>query len=299
MTQSLSIKPGDKIGIISSARAIHFSEIAFADSYFREWGLIPVYGNTIGKQYQQFAGEDDLRADDLQKMLDDKTIRAIIFARGGYGTIRIIDKIDFTRFMENPKWLCGYSDITILHTHVNDKLGLPTLHATMPYSFPRNTESAITSLRDILMGELPVYEIKNDSLNIQGEAEGELIGGNLSILYSLLGTKYGFNTNNKILFIEDIDEYLYHIDRMMMSLKLAGKLQGLKGMIVGDFTDMKDNKVAFGNSAEEIIYEHVQGLSIPVCFHFPCGHIDDNKPLILGKKIRLSVGDKTKLQYID
>ncbi|MFN0275700.1 MAG: LD-carboxypeptidase [Chitinophagales bacterium] len=292
------LKKGDRIGIVSTARSIEFSEIVLADQLLKEWGFIPLYGKTIGMKQNQFAGTDDERAADLQAMLDDKSIRAILFARGGYGTIRMIDKLDFTKFMEHPKWLSGYSDITVLHAHVNDKLGLPTIHSTMPYSFPRNTEGAIQSLKNILLGNFPTYQVEPHALNIPGEAEGELIGGNLSILYSLLGTKFGFNTAGKILFLEDIDEYLYHIDRMMMSLQLAGKFAGLKGIMFGGFTDMKDNKVPFGSSAEEIIYDHVQNLGIPVCFLFPCGHIDDNRALLLGKRVKLTVGENVTLNYL-
>ncbi|MBC8048056.1 MAG: LD-carboxypeptidase [Fimbriimonadaceae bacterium] len=295
--QQFKLKQRDKIGIISTARSIDFSEIEMTERLLKEWGLVPVYGKTIGAKHMQFSGDDETRTEDLQTMLDDNSIRAILFARGGYGTIRIIDKIDFTKFMQYPKLLCGYSDITIIHTHINDKLGLPTVHSTMPFSFQRNTPEAINSLKNILFGDLPQYTIETHPLNVKGNAEGVLIGGNLSILYSLLGTQYGFGTNHKILFIEDIDEYLYHIDRMMMSLKLAGKLKSLNGVIVGDFTDMKDNKVAFGNTAEEIIYAHIKDLGIPVCFNFPCGHIDDNRALIFGKEIKLEVNNSVKLTY--
>lgn len=295
---SWKLEKGDRIGIMSTARSIDFSEIVFADELLKTWGYVPVYGNTIGLKQNQFAGTDTERAADLQKMLDDENIRAILFARGGYGTIRMIDKLDFSKFLLHPKWLCGYSDITVLHVHINDKLGLPTVHSTMPFSFPRNTDTALTSLKNVFNGMYPEYEISSYALNIQGESEGELIGGNLSILYSLLGTRFGFNTSGKILFIEDIDEYLYHVDRMMMSLHLAGKLSGLRGIVVGNFTDMKDNKVPFGNTAEEIIYSHVHHLGIPVCFQFPSGHIDDNRSLILGKKVKLTVKEKTYLKYI-
>lgn len=296
--KSWKLEKGDRIGILSTARSIDFSEIVFADELLKAWGYVPVYGKTIGLKQNQFAGTDAERAADLQVMLDDETIRAILFARGGYGTIRMIDKLDFSKFLLQPKWLCGYSDITVLHVHINDKLGLRTVHSTMPFSFSRNTNTALNSLKNVLCGIYPEYETPSHALNIQGEAEGELIGGNLSILYSLLGTKFGFNTSGKVLFIEDIDEYLYHVDRMMMSLQLAGKFSGLRGIVVGNFTDMKDNKVPFGNTAEEIIYSHVHHLGIPVCFQFPGGHIDDNRSLIFGKKVKLTVKEKTYLKYI-
>ncbi len=290
---------GDKVGILSTARSIGKKELELADKIFRDWGLIPVYGKSIDAQFNQFAGDDDLRSADLQHFLNDNTIKAIICARGGYGTIRIVDNIDFTGFMEHPKMICGYSDITVLHAHVNDKLGLPTIHSTMPFSFERNTKIAIESLKDALFGNPQNISVDVHPLNKTGIAEGVLIGGNLSILYSLLGTKFGFSTGNKILFIEDIDEYLYHIDRMIMSLKLAGKLDFVSGIIVGGMTDMKDNKVKFGITAEEIIASHLEKYQIPVCYNFPAGHIDDNRALVFGKKVKLEITDTAaSLSYI-
>lgn len=297
--QQFKLNSGDKVGVISTARAIGMPELELVDNLIRQWSFTPVYGSTIGATSDQFAGSDSMRTADLQRMLDDENIRAILFARGGYGTIRIIEHIDFSKFVKHPKLLCGYSDMTILHSHLTDKLGLPAVHSTMPFSFQRNTPQALESLRNILKGELPFYNVPSHPLNIHGEAEGELIGGNLSILYSLLGTRYGFGTAHKILFLEDIDEYLYHIDRMMMSFKLSGKLQNLSGIVLGDFTDMKDNKVPFGITAEEIILRYAEPLGIPVCCKFPAGHIDDNRALVLGKKIRLSVQPHSvSLRYI-
>jgi len=294
----MKLQEGDSVGILSTARAIDFSEIELADALLRSWGYKPVYGNTIGLKHGQFAGTDAERSADLQTMLDDASMKAILFARGGYGSIRILDRIDFTGFLKYPKLLCGFSDVTVFHAHVNDKLGLHTVHSSMPYSFPGNTIEALDSLRNILSGDYRVIETAGNYLNIAGEASGVLIGGNLSILYSLLGTRYGFNTAGKILFIEDIDEYLYHIDRMMMSMQLAGKLKDLKGVIVGDFTDMKDNKVPFGKTAEEIINSYIEPLGIPVCYKFPSGHIADNRALVLGRQIQLKVGETVTLRYI-
>jgi len=287
----MAIKPGDKIGILSTARSIGKKELELADKLFRDWGLIPVYGNTINAQLNQFAGDDSLRTADLQNFLNDTEIKAIICARGGYGTIRIIDGIDFTGFMQHPKLICGYSDVTVLHAHINDKLGIPTIHSTMPFSFERNTNEAIKSLKDALFGNPQNIDFETHALNKTGTAEGILIGGNLSILYSLLGTKFGFSTGNKILFIEDIDEYLYHIDRIMMSLKLAGKLDYVSGIIIGGMTDMKDNKVKFGITAEAIIASHLQLYNIPVAYNFPAGHIDDNRALVFGRMVKLDVTD--------
>ena len=299
MVSSLALKPGDKIGILSTARMVKQEELTDADRIFREWGYEPVYGKTIFAREHQFAGSDAYRTTDLQNFLNDSSIRAIVCARGGYGTIRIIDSIDFTDFMAQPKWICGFSDITVLHMHIVDKLGIPVIHSSMPFTFSENTEEALQSLRDFLAGEMVQYKIPSHPLNCNGTVEAELAGGNLSILYSLLGTKFGFSTAGKILFIEDVDEYLYHIDRMMMSLKLAGKLSHIKGLIVGGMNKMKDNTIPFGKSAEEIVLSHVEDLQIPVCFQFPAGHIEDNRALLMGKKIRLDVNEKrVTLEYI-
>lgn len=293
------LQAGDKVATISTARLISYSEIEDAVKKIKEHDYIPIVGNTIDANYLVFAGDDMMRAEELQKCLDDPDIKAILFARGGYGTIRILDKIDFSKFLLHPKWLCGFSDITILHSHINDKLALPTVHSAMPFNFPTTDIISIDSLFDILAGTLPNYAWDTSKFNIHGIAEGEIIGGNLSILYSLLGTRFGFNSAGKILFIEEVDEYLYHVDRMLISLKLAGKLQHLKGLIVGGFTQMKDNKVSFGLSVNEIILEHVKEYNYPVVFNFPAGHGKINTAMILGKKIRL-VSDKSgsTVQYI-
>ncbi|MBK8488959.1 MAG: LD-carboxypeptidase [Bacteroidetes bacterium] len=293
------LQAGDKVAIISTARLISFSEIEVAVKKIKEHNYIPIIGNTIDANYLVFAGDDLMRAQEFQKFLDDPDIKAILFARGGYGTIRILDKIDFSKFLLHPKWLCGFSDITLLHSHINDKLAVPTVHSAMPFNFPTTDKISIDSLFDILSGILPNYFCDTSEFNIHGIAEGEIIGGNLSILYSLLGTRFGFNSAGKILFIEEVDEYLYHVDRMLISLKLAGKLQHLKGLVVGGFTQMKDNKVSFGLSVNEIILEHVKEYKYPVVFNFPAGHSKINRAMILGKKIKL-ISDKSgsTMQYI-
>lgn len=293
------LSAGNSIGILSTARAISFQEIERAISEIELNGFIPVVGKTIGMQANVFAGNDNFRAAELQEFLDDSKISAILFARGGYGTIRILDKINFTHFMNHPKWLCGFSDITILHAHVNDKLGLPTVHSVMPFNFQNTESESIQSLFRLLKGDSSEIIFPSQLENKQGVAEGILIGGNLSILYSLLGTRYGFNTSGKILFLEDVDEYLYHIDRMLVSLKLAGKLQFLKGIIVGGFTQIKDNAIPFGKTVEQIFNEHTADLNIPVCFQFPAGHTRLNRAFILGKHVQLTVANSgCKLVYI-
>ncbi len=295
LIQPRYLKRGDTIGIIATARKISTEEINPAIAIIKSWGLEVELGNNLFNADNQFSGTDQERANDLQILLNDTSIKAIISARGGYGTVRIVDQIDFTTFIKNPKWIIGYSDITVLHSHIHN-LGIETLHATMPINFSKNAE-ALESLRKALFGEVIKYEIETNALNRKGIAEGELIGGNLSILYSLSGSISDIDTTGKILFLEDLDEYLYHIDRMMMNLKRAGKLSHLAGLVVGGMTDMKDNTVPFGKTAEEIILDAVKEYNYPVCFNFPAGHIDRNLALLFGKKVKLEVGDMVKLNF--
>ncbi len=283
------LKPGDKIGIVCTARKISKKEIDFAVKKIKSWKLKLVFGNTIGESLNQYAGDDWLRAGDFQKMMDDVEIKAILCARGGYGTVRIIDRLDFSRFKQNPKWIIGYSDITVLHAHIHTQFNIETIHASMPLSFRTNTKTALHSIRDALFGKKLQYKVKPHRLNLEGKAQGQLIGGNLSVLYSICGSRSDLMTRDKILFIEDLDEYLYHVDRMMMQLKRAHKLRHLAGMIVGGFTRMKDNEVPYGKNALEIIAEHAQDYGYPVAFGFPAGHISDNRALILGRKVELVV----------
>jgi muramoyltetrapeptide carboxypeptidase len=261
-----------------------------AISTFCSWGLQVVTGPHLFGERNQYSGTDEERASDLQMMLDDKEIKAIICARGGYGTVRIIDSLDFSIFEQHPKWIVGYSDITVLHSHVQTQFGIETLHATMPINFPdEGTEAAIESLRKALFGEILEYNIGSHPFNKTGNIAGIITGGNLSILYSLTATPSDIQTQDKILFIEDLDEYLYHIDRMMMNLKRSGKLSGIKGLIVGGLTKMNDNTVPFGKQAEQIIEEYAQDAGIPVCFNFPAGHIADNRALIMGREVQLNI----------
>lgn len=283
------LQVGDTIGITCPARKVALEEIQTAIQILESWGLKVVLGSTIGKADHQFGGTDKERLDDLQNMLNNPNIRAIIAARGGYGTVRIIDQLNFNTFMEQPKWLIGFSDFTYLHTVLNSNIGIETLHGIMPITFEKSTPEALESLRNSLFGESLEYHFSYNKLNRLGTIEGEIVGGNLSILYSLLGTKTIVNTSNSILFIEDLDEYLYHIDRMMMALKRANKLSNLRGLIVGGMTEMKDNTIPYGKTAEEIILEHVAEYNYPVCFDFPAGHIEDNRSIVLGKRAKLIV----------
>lgn len=287
-----SLKSGDTIGLVCTARKIDRSLIEPAIRLFEQQGFKVKIGESVGAEYHQYAGTDELRRRDLQKMLDDPEVKAIISCRGGYGTVRIIDDIHYGNFLEKPKWIIGYSDITAIHSHLNHVMGIGTLHATMPVNFTSNTEDAIQSLLKVLSGQPLDYQFEPHLLNRTGTASGEVVGGNLSILYSLLGTKTLLHTAGRILFMEDLDEYLYHIDRMMMALKRGGKLQNLAGLIVGGMTDMKDNAIPYGKTAEEIILEHVQEYNFPVCFGFPAGHIDDNRAIKLGGVAQLNVTEK-------
>ncbi|MBC7862667.1 MAG: LD-carboxypeptidase [Bacteroidia bacterium] len=280
--------PGDSIAIIATARKVSEEEMKPAIEILEKAGLTVELGGNIFNKENQYSGSDEERLNDLQWALDDETIKAVIIARGGYGTVRLIDKVDFSLFQKNPKWIIGYSDVTVLHSHINAHFQTATLHATMPINFLKN-EEATQSLLNALQGKLNSYSFEPHSLNRNGKAEGVLVGGNLSLLYALAASPSDINTNGKILFIEDLDEYYYHIDRMMINLKRSGKLKDLKGLIVGGMTEMKDNAIPFGKNSEEIILDSVKEYDYPVCFNFPAGHVDRNLAFYLGKKCELNV----------
>ena len=289
------LRKGDKIGIVAPARKITEDEIAPALKIITDSGFEPVFDNKLFNSYNQFAGTDDQRAEYFQQMLDNPKIKAIFSARGGYGSVRIIDKLDFSKFSENPKWLAGYSDFTVFLNHVAKNLGINTLHSTMPVNFKENTKDALEKMFGILKGEKPEYKILNNNFSKKGKAKGRLFGGNLSVLYSLLGSNSFPETTGNILFLEDLDEYLYHIDRMMVALDRAGKFENLSGLIIGAMTEMNDNKVPFGKSAEEIIFEIVSKYNFPVVSGFSAGHIINNLPLTIGAEYLLEVGEKESI----
>jgi len=290
MKQLSKLKEGDTIGIISTARKISAKELQPAIDKLESWGLKVKLGKNLFEEYHQFAGTDIQRAEDLQMMLNDSEVKAVLCARGGYGTVKIIDKIDFRNFRENPKWVIGYSDVTVLHSHIHN-LGIETLHATMPVNFPDNNRSnaAIDSLQKALFGREIKYFIPAHKFNIQGEIQAPVVGGNLSILYSLLGSESDISTNNKILFFEDLDEYLYHIDRMMMNMKRNGKFTNPAAVIIGGMSDMNDNQIPYGKTAKEIVSEVIGKADYPVLFDFPAGHIHNNRAIILGRNASLEV----------
>ena len=283
------LQKGNTIGLVATAKKITIEEVQLAIQLFESWGLKVKIGKSLSLDDNQFAGSDQERTSDFQNMMDDDDVHAIMCARGGYGTVRMIDELNFTKYLKKPKWICGYSDITVLHCHLNFTLGIQSIHSTMPINFSSNTVEALESLKSALFGELLTYHIPSHSLNILGNTESIVTGGNLSVIYSLAGTTSLFTNTNHILFLEDLDEYLYHIDRMMMNLKRGGKLKKLSGIIVGAFSDMKDNQIPFGKDAFGIVADYANTLKIPVCFDFPCGHIQDNRTLFFGKKVRLSV----------
>ncbi len=291
------LKVGDKIAITCPAKKLPH-DLKDAVNLLTSWGLEVVLGETVNSSFYQFAGTDDLRAGDFQRFLDDDSVKAIIAARGGYGTVRIIDKIDFSTFKKNPKWIVGFSDITVLHAHIHANFEVATIHGQMPLSIPDGTKKSLETLRRALFGEELSYNLPGESHNLTGRTEGILIGGNLTLLVMLSGSVSDLNYEGNILFIEDVGEYLYNIDRMLWCLKRAKKLAKLKGLIVGGFSDMKDNEDPFGKTAFEIIKEHINEYNYPVCFNFPAGHISDNNSLILGKRVSLKVEEfKTLLRF--
>jgi muramoyltetrapeptide carboxypeptidase len=286
-----SLKKGDKIAITCPAKKLP-APMTDAIKLLQSWGLEVVLGETIDASYHQFAGDDDLRARDLQRFIDDDSIKAIIAARGGYGTVRMIDKVNFSKFAQNPKWLVGFSDITVLHTHLFANYGAQTIHGQMPVTIPDASARSLETLRKALFGEELNYQFTSHALNRSGQSSGILVGGNLSLLVAVSGSVSDLDYAGKILFIEDVDEYLYSIDRMMRNLKRANKLKNLAGLIVGGFSEVKDNNIPFGQTVPQIIMDVVQEYKYPICFDFPAGHIPDNCSLIFGKNVNLSVNNE-------
>jgi muramoyltetrapeptide carboxypeptidase len=285
------LHPGDTVGITAPAGCLTEQEIMPAVDRVRSWGLNVVFGEHLFRRRNSFAGTDHQRAADFQKMLDDPAIRAILCARGGYGSIRIMDRLKFGRFLKHPKWIVGYSDITVIHAFLQQCLGTESLHGEMLRAIPPGVPDAVSldSVRNALFGNLTEYSLQPHRLNLTGEATGILTGGNLSVLYSLSGTCYDPDTEDKILFLEDLSEYLYHIDRMIMNLKVRGKLRRLKALIIGGMHDMKSSPSGFRKPAYEIIREAVSGYGYPVMFGFPAGHGKPNVSLIMGREVKLTV----------
>ena len=298
MISPIPLHKGDKVAMVATARKITIPEIENAIALLKKWELVPVLGKTIGTKNFQLSGTAQERATDFQDHLDDPDIKAIWCARGGYGTVQIIDLIDFSRFEKSPKWIIGYSDITVLHSHIHS-FGIETLHASMPIDIHKKSEPSRSSLEALIFGKPFSYEAITNSKNRSGICDGEVIGGNLSILYSLLGSKSAIDTAGKILIIEDLDEYLYHIDRMLQNLKRNGYFDKLAGLIIGSMSDIHDHDDPFGTDVQQVIYDITKSYDFPVAFNFPIGHDTDNQAIIFGKKAKLEVNENTTtLQYL-
>lgn len=292
------LKKGDKVAIVCPASYIK-GNIDIAMEVLSDWGLYVEVGESVASQFHQFAGTDEVRKRDLQAALDNPEIKAIFAARGGYGTVRIIDQLDFRTFKKHPKWIVGFSDITVLHSHLHNKVAVCSIHGQMPKSFDESTNAALMSLKDALFGKKTNFRYRQNTFpNRTGCGTGRLIGGNLAILHSILASPSDGKYDDKILFMEDVGEQHYNIDRMLWTLKRSNKFAKLKGLIVGGFTSLKDSNPPFGQRFEEIIMDKVAEYEFPVCFDFPAGHIDNNHSLILGKEVTLDVNqEEVSLTY--
>lgn len=295
------LKAGDTVAIVAPSGIIknRTDEITQAKQLLKSWGLEVVVGKHVFNQANHFAGTDDERCEDLQKAMDDPKISAIWCARGGYGTVRVLDKLNYTKFRQNPKWVIGYSDITALHNQIHNE-GIESIHALMCASLPEDLssiEETISTFKDAIFGEPLNYTLEGSNYNKTGAATGELVGGNLTMLHTMLGSKTSIDTSGKILFIEEIGEYKYHIDRMLQSLKRAGYFDNCKGVIVGDMTKLRKNTTLWGTSIEQLILDALADYNFPIAFNMPAGHEKDNRAIILGRTIQLVV-DKEQTTVI-
>ncbi|HEU5054692.1 MAG TPA: LD-carboxypeptidase [Hanamia sp.] len=285
------LKPGDTIGIVCPAGYLPLEKAQTCIETLTEWGFKVKIGKTLGNQFHYFSGTDEERTQDLQQMLDDKNIDAILCGRGGYGTGRIIDRLDFSKFAKHPKWIIGFSDITVLHNHLFSNFKIASLHAPMAAAFNDGEakNKYIESLHAALLGEKADYITSGHPFDHEGKAKGILVGGNLSLLVNLIGTRSAIKTKNRILFIEEVGEYIYAADRMMYQLKRSRMLEDLKGLIIGKFSEMKDATNPFGQTIEEAIKDLVKDYDFPVCFDFPVSHEKENYALKIGIKYKLNV----------
>ncbi len=291
------LKPENKVAIVCTARSADKEDLKYALNILKSWQLQPILGQTIGLKHHQFGGTDDERASDLQQHINNPEIKAIWCAKGGYGTARIIDQIDFTPLLKNPKWIIGYSDVTALHLQLQN-IGLCSLHAQMPVDIENKSETTQKSLKQSLFKNPFDIYYTSKFQSQSGLAQGQLIGGNLSVLYSVLGSESVPSFQDKILFLEDLDEYLYHIDRMILSLRRQGILKQLNGLIIGGMSAMNDNSIPFGKSAYEIIEYYTKDIEIPIAYECPVGHEFDNYALTLGATIKLKVeNNQVSIKY--
>lgn len=301
------LRVGDCIAIVATARWMDSGQVDMAVNLLESWGFKVLVSKSIETRYGQLAGDDETRCSELQRYLDDPEVSAILMARGGYGTVRILDNLDWSKFNRNPKWICGYSDITVLLAHLVNK-GISCIHSTMPISFPDATNVALEELRRCLTGEIKRIEWEKTEWSDNCDSvEGRLIGGNLSVMNSLLGSLTQIDCRESILFIEDVDEHLYHLDRMCWALRRAGVFEGLKALIIGGMTQMKDNTIAFGFKSDnpwgkeihEIVRGSLPSSKIPIMGGFPAGHQSDNRAFIMGKPVILKTsGNLASIEYI-
>lgn len=285
------LQKGDTIAIVAPAKAIEQEKVNFAKKHLEQAGFRVLLGEHVAGQYNYFSGEDNVRALDFQKALDNPEVKAILCARGGYGCIRILDRIDWAVQLQQPKWIIGFSDVTVFHQFM-DKWEVPSLHATMPLDFETATKNSLSTLLTAITESKFNYTLPTNSWNKKGQATGKVIGGNLSILYSLLGTSLQPNYLGKILFVEDVGEPLYAIDRMFFALDKAGILDQISGLIVGGMTQMRDSEPGFGKTISEIMSEHLRYKDIPICYNFPAGHQNENLALILGVETEMIITDE-------
>ena len=289
-----SLQKGDLIALVSPAKAIESAYIEFAKNYLENQGFRIWVGEHAAGQNTYFSGTEEERASDFQQALDHPEVKAIVCNRGGYGSIHLFDRVNWANLLREPKWILGFSDITYFHLLAN-KLGIQSAHSTMPLNFNENTEEALKSMIRVLKGEANVYEWKSSSFNKLGKTKGVVMGGNLSLIYALLGTKYCPNFENCILFIEDVGEQYYHIDRMFYAFKYAGVWDKIGGLIVGGMTDMKDTAIATNYTIEELVLKHTQYRKIPIAFNAPVGHIPDNRTYVLGKEASLEITENSSV----
>jgi len=293
-----NLEKGDLIYIVSPAKSIDQGSIDFAKQLLESWGFrVECASHTLG-EHNYFSGKDTDRKSDFQLAIDHQEAKAILCARGGYGCVRIVDELNWSNFERYPKWLIGFSDITVMH-HRAQRLSVMSMHATMPLNFETNSTAALETFRAALFGESFSIETPASSLNKTGTARGRIVGGNLSIIYSLLGTADAYDFKNSVFFIEDLSEQLYHIDRMLFALKKAGIFDEIKALVIGGMTDLKDTNPSFGMTYEDSILEKVKERNIPICFNFPTGHIEDNRAMIIGAMVEIEVNEQGgKLFYI-
>lgn len=286
MLKPAYLQSGDKVALISPAGVFERNYLPNAIAVLKTWGLIPIIGRYALEQHGYFAGNDEQRLADLQWALDNEEIRAIFCNRGGYGTLRIIEKVDYSKFQGNPKWIIGFSDITVLHTKINS-LGFESIHGAMPKTFSSTSIYALAKLKEFLFGKITPYQIPPHPCNQAGIVRAELTGGNLTLIHALAPTCVSYHHQSPIIFMEDVDEDLYAIDRMLQSLRLSHCFESLQGIIVGAFTDISES--GYGKTCYKVIDDVTKELGVPVCFNFPAGHIADNYPLIMGSTIELSI----------